>query len=222
MTTFYTSCMSAIRNLPQGSAIDVTWRWMEERNLTESSILSPEIDLINEVKITQNAARLFFGLLLPEISKLFGFANLGLGTIHLVWCVINIRKIRNNKDGCSSQDVEKALIRLWTGVYDLAIAYILCSLFTKGKYAVPIVFAFFPTYAIQLHHLIFEKEMIKIAIAVKEGEEQKFTYEIDHRALKVSCLIKQFSSGLIETFIPPPEILRRVLAPSLYVKVVKL
>jgi hypothetical protein len=146
-------------------------------------------------------------VLLPTFAKPFGCANLGLGVTHLVWCVINIKKIRNKEDGCSSQDVEKALIRIFTGVYDLAIAYILYSSLLStlwGRSIVILTIALVPAYPIQVHHMIFEKATNKIEEAGKEGAEKKFTYEIDHRVLRVGCLIKEFSNGLVETFIPPP------------------
>jgi hypothetical protein len=199
--------MNAVRKLPQGSALDASWGWMEQHHLTENSIILPSVDLCNEDKITQTAVRLFFVLLLPLIAKPFGYANLGLGATHLIWCVVNIRKIRAKQDGCSSQDIEKALIRLFTGVYDLAIAYLLCSPFMSsiyGRFTIPIIFALLPTYAIQLHHLIFEKASKQIEQAGQQGQEKKFTLEVDHKVLKVGCLIKQFCNGLVEAFLPEP------------------
>ena len=167
--------MNAVRNLPQGSALDAPWGWMEQNKLTESSVIYPTFDLSNENKITQTAARLFFAVLLPTFAKPFGYANLGLGVIHLVWCVMNIQKIRNKEDGCSSQDVEKALIRIFTGVYDLAIAYILYSSLLNtlwGRSILILTVSLVPSYPIQLHHLIFQKATNKIEEAKKEGEKK--------------------------------------------------
>jgi hypothetical protein len=178
---------------------------MEQHHLTESSVIYPTFEFSNENKITQTAARLFFAVLLPTFAKPFGYANLGLGAIHLGWCAVSIKEIRNKEKGYTSDDIEKALIRLSTGVYDLAIAYLLCSSFMSsiyGSFTIPFVFAMFPTYAIQLHHFIFEKGVTEIEEAGKEGAEKKITLEIDHRDLKVGCLIKQFCSGLVETFVP--------------------
>jgi hypothetical protein len=202
-----TSCMNAVRNLPQGSAVDIPWGWMEQHQLTESSVVHPEFDLKNEIKITQTAARFFFAIILPKLARPFGYANLGLGTTHLVWCVVNIKKIRNNQDGCGPQDIENALIRLFTGVYDLAIAYILYSPMLNSIYVKTVILlavSLVPAYPIRLHHLIFEKATNKIEAAGQKGTEKKFKFEIDHRALKVGCLIKQFCNGLVETFFPAP------------------
>jgi hypothetical protein len=199
--------MNAVRNLPQGSALDAPWGWMEQHHLAESSVIYPTFDLSNENKITQTAARFFFAVLLPTFAKPFGYANLGLGVTHLVWCVINIKKIRNKEDGCGPQDVEKALIRIFTGIYDLAIAYILYSSLLStlwGRSIVILTIALVPAYPIQVHHWIFEKATKQIEKAGKDGAEKKIKTEIDHRALKVGCLIKQFCSGLVETFIPEP------------------
>ncbi len=217
MGTIITSCMNALRHLPQGSAVDIPWGWMEQHQLTESSVVYPAFDLNNENKITQTAARLFFALILPKFAKPFGYANLGLGATHLVWCVINIKKIRSKEDGCNPQDIENALIRLFTGVYDLAIAYILYSSMLNSiwvKTGILLAVSLVPAYPIQLHHLIFEKatntiEEVEVEIEAgeekeKEGAEKKYTIEIDHHALKVGCLIKQFCTGLIETFAPEP------------------
>lgn len=199
--------MNAVRKLPQGSALDVPWGWMEQNKLTESSIIYPTFEFSNETKITQTAVRFFFAMCLPQLAKPFGIANLSLGAFHLVWCVVNIKKIRAKQDGCSSQDIEKALIRVFTGTYDLAIAYLLCSPFMSsiyGRFTIPIIFALFPTWAIQLHHLIFEKVSEKIEQADQNGQERKFTLRVDHNALKVGCLIKQFCNGLVETLMPEP------------------
>ncbi len=205
MSSIVTSCMNAVRNVPQGSAVDIPWGWMKEHQLTESSVIFPTFDLNNENKITQTAARLFFAVILPKIAKPFGYANLSLGVTQLIWCVINIKKIRSKEDGCSPQDIENALIRLFTGVYDLGIAYILYSSLLNTIYAKTIILlavALVPAYPIQLHYLIFEKATNKIAETKQEGIEQDFKMEIDHRALKVGCLIKQFCNGLVETFTP--------------------
>jgi hypothetical protein len=209
MSTIVTSCMNAIRNIPQGSAVDIPWGWMEQHGLTESSVIFPTFDPDNENKITQTVARLFFAVILPRLAKPFGYANLGLGAIQFVWCVLNIKKIRNKEDGCSPQDIESALIRLFTGAYDLGIAYILYSTRLNTIYVktfLVLAVALVPKYPIQLHHFIFEKATKKI-----EGTEQQLTEEniteIDHRALKVGCLIKQFCNGLVEAFAPtPPEL----------------
>jgi len=199
--------MDAIRNLPQGSALDAPWEWMEQNKLTKSSIIYPTFDLSNQDKITQTAARFFFAVLLPTLAKPFGIANLSLGAFHLAWCVVNIKKIQAKQDECSSHDIEKALTRVFTGAYDLGIAYLLCSPFMTsiyGKFTVPIIFALFPTWAIQLHHLIFEKATQQIEQTNQDGSEKTFSLEVDHQALKVGCLIKQFCSGLLETFMPEP------------------
>jgi hypothetical protein len=197
--------MNAVRNVPQGSAIDIPWGWMKEHQLTENSVIFPSFDLANENKITQTAARLFFAVILPRIAKPFGYANLSLGLTHLIWCVVNIKKIRNKEDGAGLQDIENALIRLFTGVYDLAIAYILYSSLLNTIYAKTILVlavALVPAYPIQLHHLIFQKATNKIEETNNDASEKNFKIEIDHRALKVGCLIKQFCNGLVETFAP--------------------
>jgi hypothetical protein len=197
-----TSFMNALRKLPQGSAIDIPWGWMEQHELTKDSVIFPSIDLNSENKITQTAARLFFAVILPQLAKPFGYANLSLGATHLVWCVLNIKRIRNKEEGCSPQDIESALVRIFTGAYDLGIAYILYSSLLNTIHAKTILLlavALVPAYPIQLHHLIFEKATKKI-----EGAEK---IEVDHRVLKVGCLIKQFCAGLVETFTPaPPEV----------------
>lgn len=149
-------------------------------------------------------------MLLPFLAKPFGCVNCGLGLTHLVWCVVNIKKIRAEQDNCSKQDIEKALIRIFTGLYDLGIAYILCSPFMTsiyGRFTIPIFFALLPTWAIQLHHLIFEKATKQILAGSRNSSENKSTFKVDHNALKVGCLIKQLGNGLIETFMPapPPE-----------------
>lgn|GEM_PF-1622788 len=209
MSAFIASCTSAIRKLPQGSALDAQWWVLEQFHMTKSSIIFDKIDLCNENKITQTAARFFLVVLLPLLAKPFGCVNCGLGLTHLVWCVVNIKKIRAEQDNCSTQDIEKALIRIFTGLYDLGIAYILCSPFMTsiyGRFTIPIFFALLPTWAIQLHHLIFEKATNQIEVANQNSTEKKFTIQVDHNALKVGCLIKQFSKGLIETFMPAPPL----------------
>lgn len=210
MGAFIASCTSAIRKLPQGSALDAQWWVLEKFHMTKSSIIFDKIDLCDENKITQTAARFFLAVLLPPLAKPFGYVNCGLGLTHLVWCVVNIKKIRAKQDNCSTQDIEKALIRVFTGLYDLGIAYILCSPFMTsiyGRFTIPLFFALLPTWVIQLHHLIFEKATIQIEVANQTSAEKKFTVEVDHQALKVGCLIKQFCNGLVETFMPapPPE-----------------
>jgi len=196
--------MDAVRNLPQGSAIDIPWHWILEKNgLTESSVIYPTFELQNEKKIVQTIARLFFAINLPVLAKPFGFANLGLGGIHLVWCICNIGKIKTGESGYSSKDIENALTRICTGIYDLAIGYLLCSTFMSsiwGRPTIPLAFALLPAYPIQLHKLIFEKATKEIPKSEKETE-----VVIDHYNLKVGCLIKQFCSGLVETFAPKPE-----------------
>jgi hypothetical protein len=120
--------------------------------------------------------------------------------------VLNIKKIRNKEEGASPQDIENALIRLFTGAYDLGIAYILYSSRLNSIYVKTILMlavALVPAYPIQLHHFIFEKATKKIEGTEKELSEQNIK-EIDHRALKVGCLIKQFCNGLVETFSPAP------------------
>ncbi len=207
MGSIVTSCMNAVRQLPQGSAVDIPWGWMEQHQLTESSVVHPQIDLKNEDKIIQTAARFFFAIILPKLARPFGYANLGLGATHLVWCVINIRKIRTKGDGCGPQDIENALIRLFTGVYDLGIAYILYSSMLNSIYVKTVIIlavSLVPAYPIQLHHLIFEKATNKIEEAGQQGAEKNFKLETNHRALKVGCLIKQFCTGLVETFAPAP------------------
>ncbi len=200
MGSIITNCITAVRNLPQTSAIDFGWIVMGHYQLTESSVLSPQVDFsVN--KIVQTTSRLFFAIILPSVAKYFGFANLGLGGVHLVWCICNIGKIKNNEEGLSSKELENALTRICTGVYDLVIGYLLCSSFMSSLYGrptIPLVFALFPNYAIQLHHWIFEKATRTVA----EGASRQ---EIDHLNLKVGCLIKQFCSGLVETFWPKPE-----------------
>lgn len=215
MGTIFTSCMNAVRTVPQGSAVDIPWGWLEEHQLTESSVIFPTFDLDNEKKIIQTAARLFFAVILPRIAKPFGYANLSLGVIHSIWCVMNIQKIRNKEDGCGPHDIENALIRLFTGVYDLGIAYILYSSLLNTIYAKAILVlavALVPAYPIQLHHLIFQKATNTIEETKKEGEHQNFKMEIDHRALKVGCLIKQFCNGLAEAFAPVPPDTQKKLA----------
>ncbi len=207
MGSILTSCMNAVRTLPQGSALDIPWRWMEQHKLTESSVIYPTFDLNNEDKIVQTASRLFFAFVLPNFAKPFGYANLGLGATHFILCVINIRKIRNKEDGYSSKELENALIRVFTGVYDLAIAYLLYSSFMSslwGRSTILIAFALIPSYPIQLHHMIFEKAVKLIPVDPKDGPDAKPKEEIDHRALRVGCLIKQFSNGIVETFFPAP------------------
>ncbi len=207
MSTIFTSCMNAVRNAPQGSAVDIPWGWMEEHQLTESSVIFPKVDWDNEDKITQTAARLFFAVILPRIAKPFGYANLSLGLIHSIWCVMNIQKIRDKVDNCGPQDIENALMRLFTGAYDLGIAYILYSSLLNTIYAKAILVltvALFPAYPIQLHHLIFQKAKHKIEETKNEGEKKNEI--INHHDLQVGCLIKQFCTGLVEAFAPvPPE-----------------
>jgi hypothetical protein len=206
MGSVLTSCMNVVRHLPQGSAIDIPWGWMEQHKLTEDSAIYP-LDLTNEDKIKQTVSRLFFAYILPNFAKPFGYANLGLGTIHLVWCVINIRKIREKIDGYSSKEVENALIRICTGIYDLAIAYLLYSSFMSsilGRSTILLAFALVPDYPIQLHHFIFEKATKQIPGEQKKGENPKPKEEINHHALREGCLIQQFCKGLVETFIPEP------------------
>jgi hypothetical protein len=205
MSSIMTSCMNAVRTIPQGSAVDIPWGWMEENKLTESSVIFPTFDLANENKITQTAARLFFAVILPRIAKPFGYANLSLGVTHFLWCVVNINKIRNKEEGSGPHDIENALIRIFTGAYDLGIAYILYSSLLNTIYAKAILVmavALVPTYPIRLHHLIFEKATNKIEETKNDAAEKDFKMEIDHRALKVGCLIKQFCNGLVETFAP--------------------
>jgi hypothetical protein len=140
--------------------------------------------------------------MLPSIAKPFGFANLGLGITHFVWCVINIKKIHAKEDGYTHEEVERALIRISAGVYDLVIAYLLGSSLMNsiaGRFSVPLVVALFPTYAIQLHHLIFEKAQTPFK------EQEKEINKTNHSALRVGCLIKQFCEGLTFMFLPPPE-----------------
>jgi hypothetical protein len=191
--------MNAVRTLPQGSALDIPWSWMEAHQLTEGSIVYPTIDFKNEKKIQQIAARLFFAIILPSLAKPFGYANLSLGITHLVWCICNIQKIQKREEGYTTQDIENALTRIFTGIYDLAIAHLLCSSFMSsliGRSSIPFAFALFPSYPIQLHHLIFEKATKKIA-------EDKT--EINNHVLKAGCLIKQFCNGLMVTFLPEPN-----------------
>jgi hypothetical protein len=202
LSAILSSCIKAIRNLPQDSALNGPLRWMRDHKLLEGSIIYPTIDLTNEDKIQQTASRLFFAFILPSLAKPFGYANLGLGATHFVWCICNIRKIQKREEGYHPQEVEKALIRIFTGVYDLAIGYLLHSSIMNsliGRSSIPIAFALFPSYPIQLHHLIFEKGVKTIT----EGKEGKTI--VDDQVLKVGCLIKQFCSGLVLTFLPEPE-----------------
>lgn len=205
MPSLISSCMNVIRNLPQGSSIDIPWGWMKSQQLAEESVIFPNFDLKNEQKIQQTAARLFFAWILPSLARPFGLVNVSLGITHFVWCICNIQQIRRKENGYSSKDFENALIRILTGVYDLAIGYLLCSsLMTSiyGKSTIPLMFALLPSYSIQLHYLIFEKATRQV---VDEKDKQKITTEIDHRALKVGCFIKQFCNGLILSFFPEPQ-----------------
>jgi hypothetical protein len=194
--------MNAVRHLPLGSAIDIPWGWMEQHHLTEGSVITPTIDLYDEQKITQTAARFFFAFMLPSIAKPFGCANLGLGITHFFWCVVNIKKIHSQQEGYTREDVEKAFIRISAGVYDLAIAYLLRSSLMNsivGRFSIPLVVALFPTYVIQLHHLIFEKAQSIFK------EQEKEINKTNHSALRAGCLIKQFCEGLTFMLFPPPE-----------------
>jgi hypothetical protein len=214
MGSIITSCMNVVRHLPQGSAVDIPWEWMEQHKVTESSVIYP-LDFTNEDKIKQTVSRLFFAIVLPNFAKPLGYANLGLGTVHLLWCVINIRKIRDKTEGYSSKEVENALIRMCTGVYDLAIAYLIYSSFMSsiwGRSTILLAFALVPAYPIQLHHMIFEKGTKQIAGEPKEVEVPQPKEEIDHCDLRVGCLIKQICSGLVETFIPEPAPLPKSLS----------
>jgi hypothetical protein len=197
--------MNVVRHLPQGSAIDIPWGWMEQHHLTKESVIGP-FDF-SEDKIKQTASRLFFAVILPNFAKPFGYANLGLGTAHLVFCVINIRKIRDKEGDYSTKEIENALIRMCTGVYDLAIAYLLYSSFMSsiwGKSTIYLAFALAPVYPIQFHHMIFEKVTKQIPGDPKEPAAAQPKEEIDHRDLRVGCLIKQICTGIIETFMPEP------------------
>ncbi len=196
MGSILSSYINVVRTFPLGSAIDLPWGWMEEHKLTEASVVYPTVDLRDEPKIRQTAARLFVAIVLPSLAKPVGYANLGLGVAHLVWCICNIKKIHSGEEGYSPKEVEKALIRCFTGIYDLAIGYLLHSSFMNsliGRCTVPLVFALLPSYPIQLHRLIFEKA------------KKTLTEGIDHDNLREGCFIRQFSEGLTLTCLPAPE-----------------
>lgn len=205
MTALISSCIGVIRTLPQGTALEVPWSWLQQHELAEGSIIYPTIDFSNEHKVRQTAARLFFAIIWPFLAKPFGYANTGIGIAHFVWCICNVNKIRKREDGYSGQEMENALVRILTGVYDLAVAYILCSSLMSSLYGqstIPLLFALLPSYPLQLHHLIFEHATKTIPSDDKKAPPK---IEVDYYNLKVGCLIKQFCSGLVLTFFPEPK-----------------
>lgn len=198
MGSILSSYINVVRTFPLGSAIDLPWGWMEEHKLTEASVVYPAFDFRDESKIRQTAARFFVAIVLPSLAKPVGYANLGLGVAHLVCCICNIKKIHSKEEGYSPKEVEKAFIRCFTGIYDLAIGYLL-NYSLIGRCTVSVVFALGPSYPIQLHRLIFEKAKKTL------GEGVTVKTEIDHDNLKEGCFIRQFSEGLTLTFLPAPE-----------------
>lgn len=218
MGSIISSCMNVVRNLPLTSALDFQWHLLETHELTNASITYPTIDLTDEKKILQTAARFFMMMMLPSIAVPIGIANVGIGATHFVWCICNINKIRNRESGYPAEEMEKALTRVAIGLYDVAIGYLICSslmisiletinvassVTTYGKWTFPLVFALRPFYLMQLHNLVFEKATKPQSEEDKKADKKP---EIDHHALKVGCLIKQFCHGLILTFLPKPEL----------------
>lgn len=218
MGSVISSCMNVVRKLPLTSALDFQWHLLETHDLTNESIVTPKLDLTDEKKILQTAARFFTMMMLPSIAIPIGIANIGIGATHFVWCICNINKIRNHEPGYPADEMEKALTRVAIGLYDVAVGYLICSslmislleamnvtnsMTTYGKWTFPVLFALRPFYLIQLHNLIFEK-------ATKPQTEEQIKTgtkpEIDHHNLKEGCLIKQFCHGLILTFLPKPEL----------------
>jgi hypothetical protein len=216
MVTIANNCVTALRLAPLASAIDTPWDWLEHHGLAKESVIQPTVEF-SVGRIQQTFARICFAFLLPHFAKCSSYFNLGLGAIHVLWCIKNFKKFREGGQGFERQDLEKAFVRLFTGAYDLAIFLFFSYSFPGSGYFKPAVqggIALFPQPTMQLHQLVFKKGEIPPdppPQPPKEGSPPPppLPPKIDYFHLHNDCLIQQLAQGVTDMILwkpaPPVE-----------------
>ncbi|MBS0649119.1 MAG: hypothetical protein JSS10_07860 [Verrucomicrobia bacterium] len=211
----WTRCTNALRNLPLDSGIHFPWTFLVERlSLDKGSLVLPIFDF-SEDNIQQTAGRVIYVLMLMDpFCKLAALCNGVLGSTHFVWCVCNIRRFHAQE--LDRKEFEKAIIRLSTAVYDVAVVFLLSrycpgSGYLKGLLLLTIALS--PQQFTQFHQAIFSlQEKPKQATAADAAKEESKeegklaaepAKEKDYYHLREDCLIQVFAQGCTDAWLPP-------------------
>ncbi len=205
MVTLLKNYIETVRTAPLFSAFDLPWQGLEHFNLTTKCVIVPKVDSSIEA-IQQTVARLFCSFLAPCITKPSIVFNLGLGGLHLTWCIF--QKLLD-KD-IPRQEFETAFIRLATAVYDFAFMLLLCrpfpwSIMRPSTFQQNITFSA----AVKIgFHLV----LVPLFPEITRQIHQSIFNKIDHFHLWEGCLIKQFAKGLTDMILPPSDDTSRIFA----------
>jgi hypothetical protein len=121
----FNNCLTAVREIPFGSATDEAIRWMNKYGVTDLSVLDKseagfKMDVSKEA-IKQTLVRICVALALPIISTAGAYYNIAAGTTRLLTgCVAHLKKVDEKE---IQQEFNAAFTHYLTAVYDLAIGY---------------------------------------------------------------------------------------------------
>ncbi len=179
-----------IKEFPLTTAFDGPWKWLEEKGLSQNSILADP----SKEKIHATLARVCFGILLPYIAKPAAWCNLGIGAVHLSflgYALIQRKEI-------DRKELQKAFIHVAAGVYDLALAYL--SGLVLVRIALIAGIALLPNYVNRVHRFIFAT-----APTAQPATPNAPNAPPPDHILDPGCFIEKTTKTLAIICRPPPE-----------------